>query len=81
MSLFLFHCSVYLSPVDNLIVDNGSRVIVLESYEKDNRKLLDNSLDTEAGSTETESYSPYPSNFMVPKGVCEKSEPVMIINK
>lgn len=26
-----------------------------------------------------EVYSPYPSNFMIPKGVCEKSEPIMII--
>lgn len=29
----------------------------------------------------SEIYSPYPSNFMIPKGVCEKSEPVMIIDK
>lgn len=29
----------------------------------------------------SEIYSPYPSNFMIPKGVCEKSEPVMIIDQ
>lgn len=28
----------------------------------------------------TEVYSPYPSNFIIPKGVCEKNEPVLIID-
>lgn len=28
----------------------------------------------------SEVYSPYPPNFIIPKGVCEKSEPVLIIN-
>lgn len=51
---------------------------------KANKQNTENGVDAEqnqpypAGS---EIYSPYPSNFMIPKGVCEKSEPVMIIDQ
>jgi hypothetical protein len=35
----------------------------------------------ESRSISDEQYHPYPENFMIPKGVCEKSEPVMVITK
>jgi hypothetical protein len=39
------------------------------------------SMGQESRSISDEQYHPYPENFMIPKGVCEKSEPVIIITK
>jgi len=38
-------------------------------------------MDHKSRSISDERYHPYPENFMIPKGVCEKSEPVMVITK
>ncbi|MFN3481020.1 MAG: hypothetical protein ACK415_11655 [Thermodesulfovibrionales bacterium] len=62
--------------------EEGNSMTVHKDNEKRDEKLLHDLQQEQVYSLRKEEiYSPYPSNFIIPKGVCEKNEPVMIINK
>lgn len=83
LSLFLF----FLISVDIYaqgLEDRGATEIRVNDMIDNKQGNQGHGVDTEQNSfypPHGEGYSPYPSNFMIPKGVCEKNEPVVIINE
>lgn len=64
---------------DRRIPERSISITEEDSILKDYRDI-DKSEKQEERNDKQEIYSSYPSNFMIPKGVCERNEPVLTID-
>jgi hypothetical protein len=94
MKRYLISCSLFFILFVLLLVVGGSasgqdRIKEEVSAEEETLKAQGHEFNERGGTTmgqesrsiSDEQYHPYPENFIIPKGVCEKSEPVMVITK
>jgi hypothetical protein len=80
-SVFIFFSLVSPSSGEEEIQKDYPSSIIKEEPVYNESTIDKSSRSPESQERQYEYYHPYPENFMIPKGVCEKSEPVMVITK